>query len=87
MAVTVTTVVPASVAALVLTDKLTKGKSSLIRVMFWEVVLPNTNPDEGLLMVKVAVSVGSIRVSLTTVKLTVPVFEPLGMMMVLLLRV
>jgi len=34
VAVTVTTVVPASVAALVLTDKLTKGKSSLIRVIF-----------------------------------------------------
>ena len=84
---TVTTVVPASVAALVLTDKLTKGKSSLIMVMLWEIVLPNTNSDEGLVSVKVPVSVGSIRASLTTVKLTAPVFEPLGMMMVLLLRV
>ena len=84
---TVTTVVPASVAALVLTDRLTKGKSSLISVMLRVIVLPNTNPDEGLVRVKVAVSVGSIRVSLTTVKLTVPVFEPLGMIMVLLLRV
>ena len=83
---TVTTVIPASVPALVLTDKLTKGKSSLSRVMFWEVVLPNTNPDEGLLMVKVAVSVGSIRVSLTTVKLTVPVVCPLKKVIVLLLR-
>ena len=84
---TVTTVVPASVPVLVLTDRLTKGKSSFIRVMLRVVVLPNTNPDEGLLMVKVAVSVGSMRVSLTTVNVTVPVFEPLGMMMVLLLRV
>ena len=84
---TVTTVVPASVAALVLTDKLTKGKSSLIRVMFWVVVLPNANPDEGLVRVKVAVSVGSIRVSLTTVKVTIPVLEPSGMRMVLPLRV
>ena len=83
---TVTTVVPASVAALVLTDKLTKGKSSLIRVMFWVVVLPNTNPDEGLVRVKVAVSVGSIKVSLRTVKVTAPVVCPFKKVIVLLLR-
>ena len=47
----------------------------------------NTNPDEGLVRIKVAVSVGSMRVSLTTVNVTVPVFEPSGMMMVLLVKV
>ena len=86
MAVTVTTVVPASVAALVLTDKLTKGKSSLIRVIFWDVVLPNTNPDEGLVRVRVAVSICSIRVSLTTVKVTAPEVCPFKKVIVLLLR-
>ena len=83
---TVTTVVPASVAALVLTDRLTKGKSSLIRVMLRVIVLPNTNPDEGLVRVKVAVSVGSIKSSLMTVKLTAPVVCPFKRVIVLLLR-
>jgi len=50
-------------------------------------MLPNTNPDDRLARVKVAVSVGSMRVSLTTENVTVPVFEPSGMMMVLPLRV
>ena len=49
-------------------------------------MLPNTNPDEGLVRVKVAVSVGSMRVSLTTVKVTDPVVCPFKRVTVLLLR-
>ena len=59
VAVTVTTVVPASEALLVLTDRLTDGigagSLSVIKI-FCVVVVPNVIPEEGLLIVSVAVS-------------------------------
>ena len=48
--------------------------------------VPNTIPAEGLLIVKFAVSIPSINASLATVNVTVPVVCPLGMVMVVPLR-
>ena len=86
VAVTVTIVIPASEPELELTERLTLGKSLSVRVMFWEVVLPKTRPDEGLVSVNKAVSVPSIKSSLMTVKVTVPVVCPFKKVIVLLLR-
>ena len=86
VAVTVTIVVPASEPELELTERLTLGKSLSVRVMFWEVALPKTRPDEGLVRVNMAVSVPSIKSSLMTVKVTVPVVCPFKKVIVLLLR-
>ena len=83
---TVTTVVPASEPELELTERLTVGKSLSAMVMFWDVVLPKTRPDERLVRVKVAVSVPSTRSSLMTLKVTVPVVCPFKRVIVLLLR-
>ena len=58
-----------------------------VMVIFCEVVLPRVSPDEGLLMVRVAVSCPSAKVSFATVKVTEPVVAPLGMVIVELLRV
>ena len=49
-------------------------------------VLPKSKPEEMLLMAIVAVSGPSTNVSLTMVKVLVPVVPPLGMLMMLLLR-
>ena len=87
LAVTVTIVVPASEPVLVLTERLTRGKSLSVIVTVWEVVLPYSKPEEMLLIAIVAVSVPSTCVSLTIVKVLVPVVPPLGMLMTLLLRV
>ena len=87
LAVTVIMVVPASEPVLVLTERLTRGKSLSVMVTVWEVVLPNSKPEEMLLMLIVAVSGPSTSVSLTMVKVLVPVVPPLGMLMMLLLRV
>ena len=47
---------------------------------------PNVIPEEGLLMVNIAVSVPSTKTSSTTVKVTEPVVCPLGIVIVELLR-
>lgn len=57
-----------------------------VMTIFCEVV-PKAMPDEGLLMVSVAVSVPSTSASSTTVKVTEPVVCPLGMVIVVLLKV
>ena len=87
LAVTVIIVVPASEPVLVLPERLTRGKSLSVMVTDWEVVLPKSKPEEMLLMATVANSVPSTSVSLTMVKVAVPVVPPLGMLMMLLLRV
>ena len=87
VAVTVKTVVPASDPVLELRERLTRGKSLLIIVIVWLIVVPKSKSDERLPMVKIAVSVGSTSVSLKTVKVTVPTLEPVGIVMVLLLRI
>ena len=87
LAVTETMLDPASEPVLVLTERLTRGKSLSVIVTVWEVVLPKSKPEEMLLMAIVAVSGPSTSVSLTMVKVLVPVVPPLGMLMMLLLRV
>ena len=86
VAVAVIEVSAASVPALRLTERLTVGKSLSVMVIFWVVVVPKVMPDEGLLMVNVAVSVPSTNTSFTTVKVTVPVVLLFGMVMVVLLK-
>ena len=80
-------VVPASVPVVLLTERLTVGKSLSVMVMAWVVVVPRTMPADGLLRVNVAVSLPSIRTSSTTVKVAVPVVCPFAMVIVGLLRV
>ena len=73
-----------------LTERLTVGgggASLSVMVIFCAVVVPNVIPDEGPLIVKVAVSVPSTSASSETVKVTVPVVAPLNMVMLVLLRV
>ena len=54
--------------------------------MAWVVVEPRAIPSEGAERVRVAVSVLSTNVSLATVKVTLPLVWPLGMVMVALLK-
>ena len=85
LALTVTIVVPASEPALVLTERLIRGKSLSVMVTVWEVVLPKSKPEEMLLMLIVAVSVPSTSVSLTMVNVLDPMVCPLGIAITLLL--
>ena len=72
-----------------LTERLTVGgggASLSVMVIFCAVVVPNAIPADGLLIVKVAISVPSTSASSATVKVTVPVVAPLNMVMLVLLR-
>ena len=55
--------------------KLGAESLSVIEI-FCEVVVPSVNPDEGLLIVKIAVSKPSTKRSSATVKVTEPVVCP-----------
>ena len=89
-AVTVITVVANSEPELVLTDKFTvgvDGRSLSFIIIFCVVVAPNAIPEDGLLMVSVAVSLPSISASSSIEKVTEPVVCPSKMVIVLLLNV
>ena len=63
-----------------------KLESLLVIVIFWEVVAPKLIPADGVLIVKVAVSVPSAMASSATIKDTEPEVCPLGIVIVVLLR-
>ena len=81
VAVTVIAVVPASVPVVGLTERLTVGKSLSVIVTLPVVVVPNVKPAEGLEIVKVPVSVPSIKASSLILTVNEPVVLPLAMVM------
>ena len=63
-----------------------KLESLLVIVIFWEVAVPKEMPGDGVLIVKVAVSVPSTTASSATIKDIEPEVCPLGIVIVVLLR-
>ena len=61
-------------------------ESLLVIVIFWEVVTPKEMPADGVLIVKVAVSVPSTTASSATIKETEPEVCPLAIVIVGLVR-
>ena len=86
VAMIVTTVPAASVPVFAETLRFTSGKSLSVMVIFCVVVAPKVKPADGLLMVRVAVSVPSISASSRMVKVAVPVVAPFNMVIVPALR-
>ncbi len=73
--------------ALVIPPTLVKKlESLLVIVIFWEVVAPKEMPADGVLIVKVAVSVPSTMASSATIKETEPEVCPWAIVIVFLLR-
>ena len=73
VAVTVMLVVPVSAPVVGVTERLTVGKSLSVIVTLPVVVVPNVNPAEGVEIVKVPVSLPSIKASSLILTVNEPV--------------